>query len=340
MPLQVPDFDDLPAVEGMPQGCAWGIFDKDGKKDLRGTLNLLTQDVIAAACKEARDGVSISLNWPLNAFKIPFTGRIDPVHKVMTLSEAGQGEYTGWDDELSFNTQKTSQWDSLVHWQHQSTKLAYNGFTVTKEALTTPSTTQENTLPTLDHWHTFGCLVARGVLIDYKAWFEANNPSTPYDPLDGRRISISDIEAIAKAQNVEFRHGDVLIVRTGNTEAITAPTAEGFAKMAKIQITGVEGTVEMAKWIWNHRFAAVAGDTFAFEALLPVDEAGNPTGVENMVLHPYLLSMFGMPIGELWDLQALSQHCKKSGRYSFMLTSVPLNIPGLVGSPPNALAIF
>ena len=59
-----------------------------------------------------------------------------------------------------------------------------------------------------------------------------------------------------------------------------------------------------------------------------------------VVLHPWLLSMFGMPIGELWDLKALSEQCKKSGRYSFMLTSVPLNIPGLIGSPPNALAIF
>ena len=28
-----PNFDDLPKVEGQPQGCLWGIFDKDGKKD-------------------------------------------------------------------------------------------------------------------------------------------------------------------------------------------------------------------------------------------------------------------------------------------------------------------
>lgn len=45
----------------MPQGCAWGIFDKDGKKDLLGTLNFLTQDVVKGACAEARDGVSVSL---------------------------------------------------------------------------------------------------------------------------------------------------------------------------------------------------------------------------------------------------------------------------------------
>jgi hypothetical protein len=61
MPFTVSDFDDLPTVEGMPQGCAWGVFDRDSKKDLKGTLNLLTPDVVAAACKEARDGVSISL---------------------------------------------------------------------------------------------------------------------------------------------------------------------------------------------------------------------------------------------------------------------------------------
>ena len=45
----------------MPQGCAWGVFDKDGKKDLLGTLNLLTPEVVKGACAEARDGVSISL---------------------------------------------------------------------------------------------------------------------------------------------------------------------------------------------------------------------------------------------------------------------------------------
>ena len=28
-----PAFDDLPKVEGMPQGNLWGFFDKDGKKD-------------------------------------------------------------------------------------------------------------------------------------------------------------------------------------------------------------------------------------------------------------------------------------------------------------------
>lgn len=61
MSLKVPDFDDLPAVEGMPQGCAWGVFDKNGKKDVYGTLNLLTPDVVKAAAAEVKEGVSVSL---------------------------------------------------------------------------------------------------------------------------------------------------------------------------------------------------------------------------------------------------------------------------------------
>lgn len=61
MPVSVPDFDDLPSVDKMPQGCAWGVFDKNGEKDLFGTLNHLTPDVIQAASAEVKDGVSISL---------------------------------------------------------------------------------------------------------------------------------------------------------------------------------------------------------------------------------------------------------------------------------------
>ena len=57
----VPDYDDLPKVEGMPKGCAWGVFDQNGKKDMVGTLNFLTPEVVKNAALEVKDGVSISL---------------------------------------------------------------------------------------------------------------------------------------------------------------------------------------------------------------------------------------------------------------------------------------
>ncbi|KAI1495689.1 putative cyclase-domain-containing protein [Biscogniauxia marginata] len=349
---QIPNFDDLPPVPGMLQGCAWGIFDKDGQKDLLGTLNLLTPSVVKAAYTEARDGVSISLNWPLNGMTVELPGRMATQHKQMTLREAGLSESTGWDDELHFNTQSGSQWDSLVHWQHQPSGLAYNGIAVTKEALGA-ARTSENPTPTLDHWHARGGLVARGVLIDFKAWEEArrrrrqggegrssDEEDVEVHPLDGHRITVAEIEAVARDQGVEFRPGDVLIIRTGLTDVLREPAPQDLEKLASARISGMHGCLESVRWLWDRHFAAVAGDMWAFEALMPLKEDGSQGGPNDLYLHPWLLSMFGMPIGELWDLSALSAHCQKTGRYSFLLTSAPMNIPGLIGSPPNALALF
>jgi hypothetical protein len=44
--------------------------------------------------------------------------------------------------------------------------------------------------------------------------------------------------------------------------------------------------------------------------------------------------------GEMFDLEALSETCAELNRYTFFITSMPLNMPGGVSSPPNAMAIF
>ncbi|KAK4139803.1 putative cyclase-domain-containing protein [Dichotomopilus funicola] len=334
-----PDFDDLPKVEGQPQGCAWGVFDKDGKKDVFGTLNFLTPEIVAAASKEVKDGISISLNWPLNGIKIPFPNRKPPVHTPHRLRDIGI-DYEGWDDELAINTQFSSQWDSLLHVTTDG--LAYNGFQPTVEGLSVQSTA-ENPLPTIEHWHSRGALAGRGVLIDWKAYQEQTT-GTPYHPLDGHRITVEDIEKVAAFQGVEFKPGDILIVRTGYTEVLEDPKPEDMAKFAKfgggLVIPGVHGSEETARWLWNRRFAAVAGDAHAFEAVPGLKPDGTQLPLSELVLHPWLLTQFGMSIGELWDLKAVAAYAKKTGRYSFLLTSAPLNHPGLVASPPNAIALF
>jgi hypothetical protein len=49
--------------------------------------------------------------------------------------------------------------------------------------------------------------------------------------------------------------------------------------------------------------------------------------------------MLGLPLGEMWNLEALAADCAADGRYECMFTSAPLNLPNGVASPPNALAI-
>ena len=193
--------------------------------------------------------------------------------------------------------------------------------------------------PTLNHWHKRGGLVARGVLIDYKAWADKNGIS--YSPFEAHAITVENIEKVAKDQGVEFKPGDVLIIRSGYTEALTAAgTGEKQQELLSAhKAVGVVGDTQTAKWHWNKHFSAVAGDAIGYEHVPPIVD-GKEQGLENLVLHTWFLSMFGMSIGELWDLKQLSETCKKLGRYSFLLTSAPLNVPGLVGSPPNALAVF
>jgi hypothetical protein len=175
----------------------------------------------------------------------------------------------------------SSQWDSLAHWQHQESALAYNGIKITKEGLSAAST-DENQMPTLDHWHAGGGLVARGVLIDVKAWYEAKalaegktGDEAVFHPFEEHRITAAEIETIAKDQGVQFHVGDVLIIRTGMTECLENPQPADLAKLQNFQLAGMDGTLESVKWLWNKHFTAVAGDSIAFEALMPIKDDGS-----------------------------------------------------------------
>lgn len=302
---------------------------------------MLTPEVVKNAYSELKDGVSVSLNWPIGAIKTPGFGRKGLVHKVMSFVDSPLAAH-GYDDEVEFNTQCSSQWDSLCHFHHQASASGYNGVQTSVEQLKQDygNEDREQKLPTLNHWHSRGGMVARGVFIDWKKWAEENGKD--FDPFTDAKLTVQDIETIAKKQGVEFKHGDVIIIRSGFTEGLTGKSGEDQEKlMGSHRTCGVTGTTEAAKWFWNKHFAAVAGDMIAFEHIPPInEETGKEDTVAGLVLHQYFLALFGMPIGELWDLKALSETCAKLNRYSFMLTSVPLNVPGGIGSPPNALAVF
>ena len=45
-------------------------------------------------------------------------------------------------------------------------------------------------------------------------------------------------------------------------------------------------------------------------------------------LHEILLSGWACPIGELFDLENLSDHCRKINRWSFFVSSEVCNVPG------------
>jgi hypothetical protein len=282
-PLNLPSFDDLPPIKDMPQGCAWGIFDKDSKKDHLGCLNLLTPTVVQEALKEATTGISISLNWPLNAINKPDFMRSALTHNVIDGQELFG--FPAYDDEISFNTQGSSQWDSLAHFAHQRSGCYYNGSKPSKACIeqTFGNEDKDKEIPTLNHWHSRGGLVGRGVLLDYKNYAKATG--IEYSCFDAHAITVKDLEAVAKFQNTELRFGDVLIVRTGYTDEMGSMSAEEQEKAQSSQkCVGVAGNSETARWMWNHHFAAVACDTVGFEVMPPTveEEDGRIGGLNDL----------------------------------------------------------
>ncbi|KAI4108416.1 MAG: hypothetical protein L6R37_001020 [Teloschistes peruensis] len=64
--------------------------------------------------------------------------------------------------------------------------------------------------------------------------------------------------------------------------------------------------------------------------------SGRPTASQkDWALHEVLLSGWGMPIGELFDLDELATECKRLKRWSFFLTSEVCNVPGGVARSVN-----
>lgn len=45
-------------------------------------------------------------------------------------------------------------------------------------------------------------------------------------------------------------------------------------------------------------------------------------------LHEFILALWGMPLGEMLDLEKLAQRCKELGKYTFFFSSTPANCPG------------
>lgn len=93
---------------------------------------------------------------------------------------------------------------------------------------------------------------------------------------------MEEIETVAQYQGVEFRRGDILIIRTGTTEVLQHPTPEDFAKLQNFKMAGVHGTEETARWVWNKHFSAVAGDSQSFEAFPPIKPDGTLGGIGDL----------------------------------------------------------
>lgn len=315
-----------PSDFSFPRLSNWG---KWGPNDELGAANYITPEVILNAMKLVRGGKVISCAIPLD--------RHGPVHPARGVPEHwmrfGAGDYalgapSGGkipeggvkfsDDGIHLSTQSTTQWDGLAHAWY-GTQM-YNGFSETY--MRNPNF---GGLRRLDIGKFATHFVTRGVLLDVLRRKGA-------EALQGSAvITAADLEATAAAQKVEIKSGDALLVRTGNV-----PFWYSLKDKSSYWKDGHPGLgIDTAVWIHEHEVAAVAADNVSLE----VEPSRTQHPDAFYPLHAVLLRDLGVMIGELFDLERLSEDCADDGVYEFLFIAQPLNIKGGIGSPINPLAI-
>ncbi|KAH6880734.1 hypothetical protein B0T10DRAFT_411630 [Thelonectria olida] len=305
---------------GIPKETAW-IW---GQDDEVGRINLLTPPhVKSVLATEQQHGIVSSLNWAMTLPQEPGFARqacqqrLEPFKDILVNDEI-----------IHMNTQSGSQLDGFRHIAHQPSKLFYNN--LTQEEIADGASTRCGIQAASRRG-----IVGRGVLLDFVRWAEARD--LEFDPFDSYAITLDQLLQVAGWEGVEFRGGDILLVRTGwirkyNTSLANHEHDELKRVAAEHpRAIGLESSEGMKTWLHDQYFAVVGGDQPAFEVWPPP---------QTPILHEYLLACWGIMIGEMLDLEDLSEKCSEVGKYSFVFMSAPLNLPGGVATLANALCVL
>ncbi|GAA1936314.1 cyclase family protein [Microbacterium aoyamense] len=303
----------------------WGRW---GEDDVLGTLNFIEPQSRIAAASIIREGrvISLAQSFDTNGPQRGWRRRTNPVHTMTdTGVDAERGTQGmphglgGADDVIAMPLQCSTQWDGLGHiFDHG---VAWNGRRAGDVV------TSEGDLVTGIE-HAAAAIVSRGVLLDVGRHLRPESGELE----DGYAITPADLEATAAAQGATsvVTRGDIVLVRTGQ---YARTLREGWGEYAGGPAPGLSLTT--AGWLHRTEIAAIATDTWGFE--VRPNEFDVPSF---QPLHQVAIPNIGLTIGEMWNLEELSQACAASGRYDFFLSAPPLPVTGAVGSPINPVAIL
>jgi kynurenine formamidase len=141
----------------------------------------------------------------------------------------------------------------------------------------------------------------------------------------GEEITASDLEATARAQGVEVRAGDSVLIRTGWGRYFETDRAKYMGLRP--------GPGESAaKWLAEKKVFLAGDDQLTFEVY--------PQKGTIFPAHRILIADNGIYIVENFNLEELSQVLAARKNYEFVLVLNPLRLRGMTGSPLNAFAII
>ena len=297
----------------------WGRW---GPDDEIGTLNYVTPQDIVNAARLVRKGraFSLALNFDRNGPQRGLWGnRFNPIHTMLatgTDAVAGNQDKGGLryaDDMVSLPLQCGTQWDALGHIFYDD--KMWNGYDA---RLVDANGAQKNGIE-----KTKDRMIGRGVLLDVARHFARAQLA------DGDAITIDDLETTARAQKVEVRRGDFVIVRTGQMEQRLA--AGEWGGYAGGDAPGL--AFETCEWIHKKEIAAICTDTWGCEV------RPNETDDCTQPWHWVVIPMIGITMGEIFYLKDLAEDCAADKVYEFLFCGPSLPVTGGVGSPLNPIAI-
>jgi kynurenine formamidase len=166
--------------------------------------------------------------------------------------------------------------------------------------------------------HNVPPLVGRGVLLDMARHFDIAVMSA------GQGIAAADIRAAAKAQGVEIRPGDVVLLHTGWTDGILQSDPAAWA-------AGEPGlTNEAARYLASLQPMAVGADTWGVDAVPPV------AGDKVFYGHIEFLRNNGVYMLETMNTGRLA----REGVHEFMFVLGQARIKGAVRMIINPVALW
>jgi kynurenine formamidase len=132
---------------------------------------------------------------------------------------------------------------------------------------------------------------------------------------------------------VDITPGTALLIRTGWLKQWTGVEQEWEIENGEVGIScGIE------KWLQEKQIALIGADNVGVEAMPPTQECLD-TYLGGFPGHIGVLSMLGVPLIELMDLDELSEDCAGDGVYEFALSFPPLRYHNASGGlvSPTAL---
>ena len=280
---------------------------KWGAGDERGSGNHIKPASVMKAVQLMKTGEVIELAHVLND-KMPLSGtrRFDVHVKRTFLNQPSNRRGSNEELVVSEIGQVGTQLDGFAHQSHEDS--LYNCFKISEIATRTGFSKLGI--------HQTGMFMGRGVLIDVAAYKGVETLPDNYE------ITVEDLEAAVKKQNLALQPGDAILINTGWNKLWGKDNARYNKSCPGIG-------VKAAQWLISKDPMLLGSDNW------PVEVAPNPDPLISLPVHQIALVVNGVHLLENLKLDELA--AKQVYEFAFIMQ--PIKLQGGTGSTVAPVAV-